>query len=132
LQAGKDIGERMHCALKEVQTLTGRNPVLIGSDCPDMGISMINKAFHDLDTYDVVFGPSLDGGYYLIGISGDFPFLFTGMRWSSPDVLKVSLEKCHLHKISVSLVDTLQDIDEYCDLLRSSIYPWYQIELEKK
>lgn len=132
LQAGSDLGERMHCALQEVQALTGSHPVLIGSDCPDISISIINKAFRDLEKYDVVFGPSLDGGYYLVGTSGEFPFLFTGQSWSSPDVLKVSLEKCHIHKISVSLVDTLLDIDEYRDLLRSSIYPWYQKELEKK
>lgn len=132
LQAGSDLGERMHCALTEVQALTGSCPVLIGSDCPDIGVSAIAKAFDALGKYDVVFGPSLDGGYYLLGTRGEFPFLFSGMRWSSPDVLKVSLEKCHLHKISVSLVDTLLDIDEYSDLLRSSIYPWYQKELEKK
>jgi rSAM/selenodomain-associated transferase 1 len=132
LQSGNDLGEKMYRALVEVQSISGTNPVLIGSDCPDIDEPTINKAFQAVEKYDVVFGPSLDGGYYLVGITGQYPFLFSGIRWSSSDVLKVSLQKCHMHKISVSLVDTLKDIDEYCDLLRSSIYPWYQKEIEKK
>src|SRR5215211_3595541 len=44
--------------------------VLIGSDSPQLALSVINGAFAALLDHDVAIGRTLDGGYYLIGMRG--------------------------------------------------------------
>ena len=45
------------------------DPVLIiGSDIPNVGQAHITAAFDALRRNDVVFGPSNDGGYWLVGM----------------------------------------------------------------
>jgi hypothetical protein len=132
IQQGADLGERMRNALLEVICDTSEPAVLVGSDCPDLNAEHIHSALDKLNEYDVVFGPSADGGYYLVGINNDVPSIFEAMRWSSPDVLQISLDRCFRAGLRTSLVENLRDIDEWCDLLRSSLYNWYQINIESK
>jgi len=132
LQNGKDLGEKMRNAIMEVIKLTNEATVLVGTDCPDLGANHIHSALDKLDEHDIVFGPSADGGYYLIGMKKDCWQVFNGMVWSSPDVLQISLDRAFKSGLRSSLVETLRDVDEWCDLLRSSIYNWYQLKFERK
>jgi glycosyltransferase A (GT-A) superfamily protein (DUF2064 family) len=50
--------------------------LLIGSDCPDISRSIVNRGLLLLDTHDIVLGPAHDGGYYLIGLRRLEPELF--------------------------------------------------------
>jgi uncharacterized protein len=49
--------------------------VLIATDSPHLPVRVVEDAFGLLEERDVVLGPTLDGGYYLIGMRGwrDFP-----------------------------------------------------------
>ncbi len=42
--------------------------VLIGTDIPELKCSDLEYAFRLLDVNDVVFGPTVDEGYYLVGM----------------------------------------------------------------
>ncbi|HQU11298.1 MAG TPA: DUF2064 domain-containing protein, partial [Acidiphilium sp.] len=57
-----------------------------------------------------VFGPAVDGGYWLIGLSGRRPAdPFGGVRWSSEDTLADTLRNFRHHR--VAMLRTLADAD---------------------
>jgi rSAM/selenodomain-associated transferase 1 len=114
LQTGEDLGERMDRAISE-ELEHGEKVVLIGSDCPYLQKEHIEKAFDALNTFDVVLGPSTDGGYYLIGMKKSHSFLFKNIAWSKATVLKKSIEKIIEKGLSYSLLDPLSDIDYWKD-----------------
>jgi glycosyltransferase A (GT-A) superfamily protein (DUF2064 family) len=64
---------------------------------------------------DVVFGPSADGGYYLVGASAPRPSLFQSIRWSSPFTLSDHLARCRQEGWSVRLLPERHDIDTWDD-----------------
>lgn len=60
----------MKFALESMFHLEGiTKGILIGGDIPGLGVDHIEQARDLLDTNDLVFGPSEDGGYYLIGMN---------------------------------------------------------------
>jgi glycosyltransferase A (GT-A) superfamily protein (DUF2064 family) len=65
---------------------------------------------------DVVFGPSRDGGYYLLGMKQVLPQLFTNIPWSSTEVLQRSLAAARNSGLTVALLPEWQDIDTVEDL----------------
>jgi uncharacterized protein len=113
-QKGKDIGERMYNALsKEVKK---SRACLIGTDSPLITSSIINNAFDALDSNDIVFGPSYDGGYYLIASKSQISTkLFINKKWSHKEVLKDALAVCKQLKLKVKLMPSLLDIDTIDD-----------------
>ena len=72
-QEGADLGQRMAAAMDHVLAL-GHSPcVLIGSDLPLLTAAHLNKAFAALEGADATLGPTLDGGYYLVGLKRPCP-----------------------------------------------------------
>ena len=67
-QIGEDLGERMYNAINQVLGKGYKKVVLIGSDIPDLLARDIQTSFQLLDDHDIVFGPTYDGGYYLVGM----------------------------------------------------------------
>ncbi|MGA9649818.1 TIGR04282 family arsenosugar biosynthesis glycosyltransferase [Pedobacter sp.] len=116
LQKGSDLGERMSNALQEVFELSAQKVLIIGTDCPGLDSSIIEKAFHALDTHQVVVGPATDGGYYLLGMKNFHQCLFEDIPWSTSKVLELTLQKCASHKLSYKLLIELSDIDDENDL----------------
>jgi glycosyltransferase A (GT-A) superfamily protein (DUF2064 family) len=66
----------------------------------------------------VVLGPSEDGGYYLIGVRGDYPMLFDDVRWSTPTVLDVTRRRAADAGLRTALLPTGFDVDTADDLAR--------------
>ena len=66
-QTGIDLGERMKNSFLSAFSKGFRRVILMGSDSPDIPIEFLQKAFSELETHDIILGPSYDGGYYLIG-----------------------------------------------------------------
>lgn len=118
-QPAGDLGARIG-ALVDAYVATG--PVcIIGSDAPTLAASQIVRAFAELETHEVVIGPGVDGGYWLIGARRSIPELLCDMPWSTPAVLGETLAR--LEGRSVSLVDFWYDVDEASDvaLLRAHL-----------
>ncbi len=122
VQKGIDLGERMLNAFKDGFEDGYKNIVLIGSDLPDISTSLIENGLSALEENDVVFGPAEDGGYYLIGLSCLIPELFKNKPWSQSTLLKTTLQELHNLNVSVSTLETLNDIDTYEDLIASDFY----------
>lgn len=118
LQPAGDLGAKMETAFKNAFVDGYTSVVIIGSDCHQLTPAIIEKAFEELKTHEVVIGPALDGGYYLLGMNKLYSELFSNKRWSTehvfPDTI-LDLEKLHLsHKVlpELSDVDYIEDLDE--------------------
>ena len=92
--------------------------LLIGSDCPEVTPEICDEAFAALEVHDVVLGPTEDGGYYLIGMSGKYHDVFGEITFSTTTVLKDTIDKMTRDGVSYFELEKLNDIDEIEDLER--------------
>ncbi|WP_282123695.1 TIGR04282 family arsenosugar biosynthesis glycosyltransferase [Algibacter mikhailovii] len=115
-QKGVDLGERMKNAFQDGFNDGYQRIVLIGSDLPEIAEEHINNGLNVLKKNDVVFGPALDGGYYLIGLSKMHHRIFENKPWSQPNLLEDTLNELKQNKITVATLNTLNDIDTFEDL----------------
>ncbi|MBK9191231.1 MAG: TIGR04282 family arsenosugar biosynthesis glycosyltransferase [Crocinitomicaceae bacterium] len=117
LQSGTDLGERMTNAFRSSFIKGYEKIILIGSDCFEIDPEHIEDAFSKLSDHDLVAGPAKDGGYYLIGMKEPNPEIFADIKWSQPDVLKITPEKASSKGLKTALTDELSDIDDFSDLM---------------
>ncbi len=100
--------------------------VLVGTACPDLTADVLARAFEGLVQQDLVIGPALDGGYYLIGARRHVPELFVDIAWGTNEVLTSTLRIASDLGLSVSLLEPLGDVDRAEDLER--IEAWLEDE----
>ena len=110
LQSGSDLGERMAKAFKEVLK-SNHKVLIIGSDCPQLSMMTISTAYQQLDDHDYVIGPSMDGGYYLLGMKAMDVDVFNDIAWSTDAVCSQTIEKIKSANRSYSLLKELSDVD---------------------
>src|SRR5690606_23903262 len=95
------------------------NVLIIGTDCPDISTKIVNDAFINLQSKDVVIGPAEDGGYYLLGMNKMYNYLFKDISWSTDLVRKQTIEKIENNKLSHFLLPVLTDVDVQKDVPRA-------------
>jgi len=117
-QSSGHLGIRMKHAMKVMFSDKYTYVAIIGSDCPDIPVSYINNAFSKLIKNDVVIGPSVNGGYYLIGCSNPRALnsLFTDIEWNTDKVVQQTINKIETESFSYSLLKEWRDIDCLEDL----------------
>ena len=114
-QGTGDLGQRMKRLLSRFKMAP---PVIIGSDIPQIEKRHIAEAFKRLSKNQFVFGPSTDGGFWLVGAPrcASLPnSIFTNCRWSTEYALMDA--KRSLSDRSSEDVATLSDVDDVNDLL---------------
>lgn len=109
-QVQGDLGVRMDSAFQQAFKVASK-VVIIGSDCPSLKAEDIDEAYMQLDSNDVVIGPSKDGGYYLLGLSKWIPELFKEMPWSTERVMSQTVQTIKALKLSHFIGRELNDID---------------------
>ena len=110
-QADGDLGERMASVFERRIADRADRVVIVGSDCPTVTVETITSALDALDGADVVFGPALDGGYYLVAARRLHRALFRDVPWSSARTLDVSLIRAREAGQRVALLTPMRDID---------------------
>ena len=110
-QRGKTLGERLDHLLTKALADGAARAVVMNSDSPTLPPSYIEQAFSRLDSADVVIGPSLDGGYYLIGLKQPQPRLLQEVQMSISHVLADTLALAKEIGVSVALLATWYDVD---------------------
>ncbi len=125
-QGEGDLGLRLHRAFVQAFVQGARRVVIIGADCPDLGLAIFAQAFAALDKNDLVLGPAIDGGYYLIGLKQPAPALFTEIPWGSGAVLAATLKQAQALKLSTHLLEPLADVDRPEDLRYIDHYSYPQ------
>ncbi len=118
-QFGDDLGERLIHAIAGAFARGARMLVVVGGDCPGLDDSTLRKAASALTTVDVVLGPAVDGGYYLIGLREPQPQLFRGITWSSSTVLPATLSRIEASGLSHATLALKEDVDDLASWRRA-------------
>jgi rSAM/selenodomain-associated transferase 1 len=117
-QRGDNLGERMANAFDETFRQGIRSAIIIGSDLPYLTPSVLEGYFAKLLETAMVLGPTVDGGYYVIGFTRRSfnPSVFDNIEWSTNSVLGKTMNIAQDQGLSVFLGPRLRDIDTFDDL----------------
>jgi uncharacterized protein len=119
-QVDGDLGDRLAACATSLYAAGATRLGIIAADTPHLPADWCQTAFELLDRVDVVLGPALDGGYYLIAIDGSAgpppPELFTGVPMGSDQVLRVTLRRARRLGLRTGLLPPLRDLDTIEDL----------------
>ncbi len=114
-QGPGDLGARLDRLAKR---LPAGDMVVVGSDAPQVRRRDVATAFRALGGSDAVFGPAVDGGYWLVGLSARArpkpPF--ASVRWSTPNALADTV--ANLRGRRLAYLRELEDVDDAASLRR--------------
>lgn len=113
-QRGGDFRERLENAFDDARALGYDEIVAVPGDVPGLSAAHLAAAFAALRQQPTVFGPSPDGGVYLIGTRGPVGGLLAGVRWRTRHVLG----DLALRAGGGTLLPALADLDGERDLGR--------------
>ena len=113
-QGTGSLGNRMARAL---DLYSSKGALLIGSDTPSLPSALLAASLEALARGRVVIAPSLDGGYYAIGVRGAMPPIFSGIRWGSSNVFAATIKRLEGAGISYALGPGWYDVDRWADVL---------------
>lgn len=120
-QVGETLGDRMENIFIKLFREGYTKIVLIGTDIPEIDKKVIDRSYDLLDKNDIVFGPTLDGGYYLVGMNRVEGIVFDkSIKWGTEDVFKETLEIIKESGLEVAQVEKLMDIDTSEELISLS------------
>jgi len=118
-QGNGSLGERMARAVARAFAENSSKAVVVGSDAPTLTAGNVDSAFAALEKNDVVFSPSPDGGYSLVGMRtpGDASKVFgTGIRWSTVHALEDTEAAAKSAGYRVARIQPVPDVDVEADL----------------
>ena len=113
-----DIGDCLIQVFEELFRLGYTKVLAFNSDGPSTPREYIHRAVDLFDEKDVLFGPSEDGGYYLVGLKKLYPEIFRDIEWSTSQVLAQSLAKVEREGLRVALLPEWYDVDTPSDVKR--------------
>jgi uncharacterized protein len=113
-QGDGSLGRRMARALA---LFSSNGALLIGTDTPSLPSPLLARSFDALRRNPVVIAPSLDGGYYAVGVRGAMPPIFTGIRWGSGGVFDATVKRLERAGIAYALGPAWYDIDRWPDVM---------------
>jgi hypothetical protein len=113
-QGDGSLGNRMAHAL---EPFSSSGALLIGTDTPSLPIELLAASLEALRRHRVVIAPSLDGGYYAVGVRGPMPPIFTGIRWGTHNVFDSTIKRLKRARIPYALSPAWYDVDRWPDVL---------------
>lgn len=113
-QGDGTLGARMR---RSLAPFCASGAVLIGTDVPSLPAPILTHSLSLLRQHPVILAPSLDGGYYLVGVRGPLPDIFRGIRWGSARVLAETVGRLRRTRTDYALAAGWYDIDRPSDLL---------------
>lgn len=122
-QGDGDLGQRMWRGFSDNFAAGASRVVMIGADLPTLCQADLDLAFENLHHCDLVLGPAIDGGYYLIGLRcgqeiNRFSPLFGALSWGTSSVLGDTLSIAARCGLAVQQLEPREDVDHWPDLLR--------------
>lgn len=112
-QGGGGLGTRMARALAP---FADHGAVLIGTDTPSLPDALLERSLALVDQVEAVVAPSLDGGYYLIGVRRRVPDIFSRVRWGTAHVLARTVARLKQLRVNYAIGPAWYDIDRWGDL----------------
>ncbi|MFM1843891.1 MAG: hypothetical protein RLZZ490_2634 [Cyanobacteriota bacterium] len=125
-QSPGDLGDRLQRAFQTAFDQGSKKVIVMGIDCPFVTKELLQTAFDTLQDHDVVIGPALDGGYYLLGLKAPRPYYFQNIDWGTERVYAQTLGKIQQTGDRPCTLPPLPDIDHPPDLehLQPEFSPW--------
>jgi rSAM/selenodomain-associated transferase 1 len=117
-QARGDLGRRLQKAFRRGFREKDGPVVVIGSDLPQLTPRLLRRAFLALRRVPAVFGPSADGGYYLVGLSRPADGLFSRIAWSTTAVFAQTVQRLFRARIPFRCLPMRRDLDTPDDVRR--------------
>jgi len=114
-QSAGDLGERMSAAIDDALA-RAQAVLLIGTDCPALGVAGLAAAAKELSHSQVVLGPAEDGGFVLVGTR--VPVRFDAVRWSTAWTLADTRAALSRAGLCWTELPVSWDVDEPADLAR--------------
>jgi uncharacterized protein len=115
-QGRGSLGARMARALESFAD--ERGALLVGTDLPSLPLAALSRLYALLlQRHPLVLGPSLDGGYYAVGVRGEVPPIFTGIRWGSTRVFAETVKRIKFAKRRLAMGPVWHDVDRWPDLV---------------
>ncbi|WP_353931327.1 TIGR04282 family arsenosugar biosynthesis glycosyltransferase [Okeanomitos corallinicola TIOX110] len=121
-QGEGDLGQRMMRSLTDAFANNCEQVIIIGTDCPGLDCQILISALEKLQGCELVLGPAIDGGYYLIGLRQLVPELFSNIPWGTAQVFSQTVEIAQKLNLSSAYLSSLADVDRPEDLI-----VWQQI-----
>lgn len=115
-QIEEDLGEKMYSAFKDNFGRKNEQVIIIGIDCLDLNIDILQEAFIALNNYDLVIGEAFDGGYYLLGLNSLEKSLFDNIKWGTNQVFFETMSRAEKLNYITYQLPILRDIDRAEDL----------------
>jgi uncharacterized protein len=117
-QSTGDLGQRMEQAFCWGFTQGFEHLLILGSDSPDLPVTILEEAIAALAQGAIVIGPSTDGGYYCLGFTQQnfYPAVFAEMVWSTPQVFAHTWERLSCQPYPIHVLPDWFDIDTIADL----------------
>jgi glycosyltransferase A (GT-A) superfamily protein (DUF2064 family) len=115
-QVEGDLGDRLAACFAALLGGGAERVVIVAADTPHVPRATYQAAFALLDQVDVVLGPAVDGGYYLVGAKAALPELFVGVPMGTGAVLAVTIQRAIHRRLRIATVPMLRDLDRLEDL----------------
>jgi uncharacterized protein len=110
-QRGGGLEERLAAAFEDAD-----GPAfLVGMDTPQVTPELLDAGLAALEGHDAVFAPSLDGGYWAIGLRRPDPAVFAGVPMSEDHTGAVQRARLAALGLSVADLPPLLDVDTIHD-----------------
>jgi rSAM/selenodomain-associated transferase 1 len=125
-EQGAALGGRLRAAFTHSLALPGVERVVVaGADVPELCAAVLRRALDALGPADLVLGPAIDGGYYLVGLTragfaaAGADLFDDALPWSTPQLLAATVATARAARLRVApsgTLPTLRDVDTVEDL----------------
>lgn len=114
-QRGRGLDERLAHAFTDI----GTGGVLIGMDTPQITPARLTATLRALAApgVDAVLGPSVDGGWWALGLRAPDRTVFLGVPMSTPHTGDAQRFRLHELRLRTAALPTLRDVDDFDDAL---------------
>jgi uncharacterized protein len=113
-QGSGSLGQRMARALA---LFAAEGALLIGTDTPSVPREILARCLTMAQRRRVVIAPSLDGGYWAVGVRGAMPPIFSGIRWGGGGVFAATIYRLRAAQVSYTLGPAWYDVDRWSDVM---------------
>jgi len=113
-QGDGSLGRRM---ARSLEPFSSSGALLIGTDTPSLPSALIATSLDALRRNRIVIAPSLDGGYYAVGVRGAMPPIFSAIRWGSRRVFDSTIKRLERAGLAYTLGPAWYDVDRWADVM---------------
>ena len=117
-QIGNAFGERFTNAIQSIFDKGYENIITVGNDSPHLTAAHFEETLSNLKVGKSVLGPSVDGGFYLMGLhrSNFEKFDFEKLSWQTSHIREEIIKLLAVGTKEIHLLPNLFDIDTFWDV----------------